>query len=218
MSMKSLSYIFTLVLLALGLNTYAQSDAKAKAILADVSKKFRAYDVVKADFSFSYLNRQNNHKEAHNGTLYVQSKTNKYKVVLPQQEVISDGKSQWTYLKEDKEVQISEVDNSEDALNPAQIFTLYEKGFKYVLTGESKQNGKTYQNIELAPLATRSFSKIKLSVDKAAKSISSFTVFDKNGSIYTYTIKSLVPNVKVPASTFGFDKTRYPGVEIVDLR
>lgn len=207
-----------LLLVFASMGTYAQSDAKARAILADVSKKFRSYDVVKADFSFNYHNRQSNQRETYTGTLFVQSKQNKYKVTLPQQEVISDGKSQWTYLKEDKEVQVSEIDNSADALNPAQIFTLYEKGFKYVLTGESRANGKTYQNIELAPHATRSFSKIKLTIDKAAKSISSFAVYDKNGSIYTYTIKSLVPNVKVPATLFTFDKSKYPGVEVVDLR
>ncbi|RRN76527.1 outer membrane lipoprotein carrier protein LolA, partial [Pseudoxanthomonas sp. SGD-10] len=123
-----LKYILGFVCMLFSVSTFAQSDAKAKAILADVSKKFRGYDIVKADFTFEYHNRQSNQKQSYNGTLYVQSKTNKYKVIMPQQEVISDGKTQWTYLKDDKEVQVAEVDNSEDALNPAQIFTMYEKG------------------------------------------------------------------------------------------
>ncbi len=200
-------------------NIFAQNDPKAKSILADASKKFRSYNVVKADFTYSYTNRQANVKESYSGTLLLQSKFNKYKIVLPEQEIISDGKNQWTYLKEDKEVQIAEIDNSEGSLNPAQIFTIYEKGFKYVYTGDTKLNGKIVQQIELAPLTNRSFSKIKLSVDKASKTISSLSVYDKNGNIYSYTIRSFVPNVSnVTASTFTFDKSKYPGVEIVDLR
>ncbi len=198
--------------------SFAQNDAKAKSILAEVSKKFKSYDVVKADFSYTFTNQQSNTKQSESGTLYVKSKTNMFKVILPSQEMISDGKNQWTYLKEDKEVQISEIDNSEDALNPARIFTIYEKGFKYVYTGEVKANNRVYQNIELAPLATRSFSKIKLRIDKQNKQISSFTVYDKNGNIYTYTVKTFTPNVKVSEGFFSFSAAKYPGVEVVDLR
>lgn len=199
-------------------SSFAQSDAKARAILAEVSKKFRSYDVVKADFTYTYTNQQANTKENQSGTLYVKSKTNKFKVVLPSQELISDGKSQWTYLKDDKEVQVSEIDNSDNALNPAKIFTMYEKGFKYIYTGEAKVGNKIYQNIELAPLLARSFSKIKLKIDKQNKQIASFNVYDKNGNIYTYTVKTFTPNVKVSDSIFTFNSSQYPGVEVVDLR
>ena len=106
----------------------AQTDAKAKSILAEVSKKYRSYDVIKTDFTFTLDNPQAKVKETQVGTLYAKSKANKYKVVLKAQELISDGRNQWTYSKADKEVQLSEVDNSPNALNPAQIFTIYEKG------------------------------------------------------------------------------------------
>jgi len=193
-------------------------DAQAKAILATVSKQYRSYDIVKADFSFTLKNQQANISETQNGTLFVKSKLNKYKVSVGNQELISDGKVQWTYLKNDNEVQISDINTSPDALNPAQIFTIYEKGFKYVYLGETKLNGKVYQNIELAPIATRSFSKIKLRIDKANKQISNIVVNDKNGNVYTYLIKTFTPNVKVPETTFSFDAKKYPGVDVVDLR
>lgn len=196
----------------------AQNDAKAKAILSDVSKKFRSHNIVKVDFTYSYLNPQANTKDTQSGTLYIKSKTNKFKAILPSQELISDGITQWTYLKEDKEVQVSEIDLSPNSLNPAQIFTIYEKGFKYVYTGESKVNGKIYQNIELAPLTAKSFSKIKLRIDKANKQIAALSVYDKNGSTYTYTIKSLLPNAKISEAVFSFNPAKYPGVEVVDLR
>jgi len=143
----------------------------------------------------------------------------KYKIILKGQELISDGKNQWTYLKTDKEVQLSEVDNSSDALNPAKLFTIYEKGFKSVYINDTKLNGKTLHNIDLTPLdGKRSFFKVRLQIDKLTKQIMNALIFDKNGNRYTYTIKTFIPNVKVPESTFTFDLKLYPGVELVDLR
>lgn len=199
--------------------SYAQTDTKAKAILAEVSKKYRSYDVVKTEFTFVLDNPQAKIKETQQGTLIVKAKTNKYNVTMTNQELISDGKSQWTYLKEDKEVQVTNADNNGDALNPAKIFTVYEKGFKYTYTGDTKVGGKVYQMIDLAPIdVTKSYFKIRLGIDKTAKQIGSVVIFDKSGNKYTYNVKKIIPNVKVPESTFSFDTKKYPGVEVVDLR
>jgi len=211
--------VLLLVIIGLDYGAMAQNDAKANVILAEVSKKYRSYDIVKTDFTFTLESPQNKSKDTQQGTLLVKAKENKYKVVMTDQDMISDGKSQWTYLKKDKEVQVSTVENTGDALNPAQIFTLYEKGFKYLFTGEKKIGGKVYQMIDLSPVDTKkSYFKIRLGINKAAKQIASVLIFDKNGNKYTYDVKTFVPNVKVAASTFTFDPKKYPGVEVVDLR
>lgn len=211
--------IGALIFLGSGIGAFAQSEAKAKEILAEVSKKYRAIDVIKTDFSYTLENPQAKIKETQLGTLIVRSKLNKYKIILKGQELISDGKNQWTYLKADKEVQLSEVDNSSDALNPAKLFTIYEKGFKSVYTNDTKINGKTIHVIDLTPLdGKRSFFKVRLQIDKITKQIINAVIFDKNGNRYTYTIKTFIPNIKVPESTFTFDSKLYPGVELVDLR
>jgi outer membrane lipoprotein-sorting protein len=212
-------FIVAFLVLSSGMSVMAQSEVKAKAILAEVSKKYRSYDVIKTEFSYTLENPEAKIKETQAGTLFVKSKVNKYKVILKGQELISDGKSQWTYLKADKEVQVSEVDNSADALNPAKLFTIYEKGFKSLYTNDTKVNGKMVHNIDLSPIDTkRSFFKVKLQIDKLSKQIVNAVIFDKNGNRYTYSIKSFIPNIKVPESTFAFDAKLYPGVELVDLR
>jgi outer membrane lipoprotein-sorting protein len=216
--MKKL-FIAAFLVLGSGISVMAQSEVKAKAILAEVSKKYRSYDVIKTEFSYTLENPEAKIKETQSGTLFVKSKVNKYKVVLKGQELISDGKNQWTYLKADKEVQLSEVDNSADALNPAKLFTIYEKGFKSLYTNDTKVNGKMVHNIDLSPTDTkRSFFKVKLQIDKLSKQIVNAVIFDKNGNRYTYSIKTFTPNIKVPESTFAFDSKLYPGVEVVDLR
>ena len=195
------------------------TDAKAKAILAEVSKKYRSYNVIKTDFSFILENPQAKIKETQQGSLIAKSEANKYKVTMTDQELYSDGKSQWTYLKDNKEVQITDVDNNTDGINPAKIFTIYEKGYKYLFTGEKKVGAKTLQTIDLSPLdIKKSIFKIRLTIDKAAKQITNVVIFDKSGNRYTYAIKSFTPNVKVAESVFAFDAKKYPGVEVVDLR
>ncbi|HEY1024878.1 MAG TPA: outer membrane lipoprotein carrier protein LolA [Sphingobacteriaceae bacterium] len=214
--------VFSLFLLfgsAVSLFAQTDTDAKAKAILAQASKKYKAYDVIKTDFTFTVENPQANIKESQPGTLYAKSKANKFKVILKEQELISDGKSLWTWLKNDKEVQVTEADNSSDALNPARIFTIHEKGFKYLYTGDTRAGSKLYHNIDLTPVDGRhSFFKVRLRIDKSTKQIINAVFFDKNGNRYTYAIRSFTPNVKVPETTFTFDVKKYPGVEVVDLR
>ena len=207
---------------------FAQKDAQAKAILNQVSIKYKAYDAVKTDFTFTLDNPQANIKDSQSGTLIARSKANKFRVTIYSgdaakpvvaQEIISDGKSQWTYLKKDNEVQLNDVDHSGESLNPAQLFTIYEHGYKYIYNGDSKINGKVYQEIDLTPEdANKSFFKVRLQIDKVKKQIYSALIFDKNGSRYTYTIKNFMPNVKAPDTTFTFDKKDHPGVEVVDLR
>ena len=224
---KTIIYLL-LITLSAG-HVFAQKDTQAKVILNQVSLKYKTYDVVKTDFTFTLDNPQANVKETQTGTLIAKSKANKFKVTIygsddagkqaVAEEIISDGKSQWTYQKKDNEVQLSDVDHSGESLNPAQIFTIYEHGYKYIYNGESKINGKTYQEIDLTPEdANKSFFKVRLEIDKVKKQIYSALIFDKNGSRYTYIIKTFTPNVKVPDAIFTFDKKGHPEVEVVDLR
>lgn len=221
---RILLYLF---LSGLTLNAFAQKDAQAKKILNQVSARYRSYDVIKTTFTFTYENPQANTKDSQMGTMLSKSKSNKYKVTIfsPEdnlavdEEIISDGKNQWTYVKKNKEVELSEVDNSSESMNPAQIFTIYEKGYKYIYNGDAKVDGKLCQVIDLTPEDEKKpFFKIRLSIDKAKKQIFSAMIFDKNGSKYNYIIRTFTPNVKVSESTFTFDKKNYPGVELVDLR
>lgn len=213
--------ILSSILLIFGLYStlFAQTDPKAKAILAQVSKKYRSYKTIKSNFTFAIQNKQANINESQKGVLYVNPAANKYKVSMSDKDLISDGKTQWTYLKADKEVQVSDAAGNDDALNPARVFTMYEIGFKYLYTGESKAGAKTYQMIDLSPTDTKKpYFKIRLSIDKATKQIAKVLIFDKNGSNYTYTITGFSGGTAVPESTFVFDAKKFPGVEVVDLR
>ncbi|AMR33768.1 gliding motility protein [Mucilaginibacter sp. PAMC 26640] len=210
-------------------SAFAQKDKEATAILNKLSQQYRTYDAVKTDFSLLIDNEQAKIKQTQTGTLLAKSKTNKYKVTIYEngsaaksnvtQEIISDGKSQWTYLKDANEVQLADADNSEEGFNPAKIFTMYEKGYKYLYTGQQKIGAKIYQVIDLTPeQAGKTFFKVRLMVDKVKNQLYSAMIFDKNGSHYTYTLRSFASVKSVSDASFAYNKKDHPGAELVDLR
>lgn len=225
-TMKKLFLYLTLFTATAG-TAFAQKDTEAKAILSGVSQKYRSYNTVKSDFVITIQNTQAGVNETQNGTLLTQTKANKFKLSIYTtpaktalaQEITSDGKTQWTYMVKEKEVQVNDASNNTDGMNPAQLFTMYEKGYKYLFTGLQKVAGKSYQVVELTPTdAKQSIFKVKLFVDKLKKQIYSAQLFDKNGNRYNYTIKTFTPNATVAADAFTFNPKAHPGVEVVDLR
>ncbi len=95
----------------------------------------------------------------------------------------------------------------------------YDEDFLYKLNGEQKDGARVLQEIEMTPTDKgKAFHKVYVYVDKAKQGIYSTKVLDKNGNKYTYTVNSLNGNAVVSDQMFIFDKSKYPGVEEVDLR
>ena len=117
-------------------------------------------------------------------------------------------------------VTINNVDASGSAMTPQKLLTnFYDKDFLYKLNGEKKEGKKQVQEIELTPTdKTRPFHKVYLMVDKNAKSLYSAKFLEKSGGRYSYTITDMKSSASVSDKDFTFDKSKYPGVEVVDLR
>lgn len=197
--------------------TAQQKDSKAEQILNGVSAKYKGYKSVQADFIIKMEAGNSSTTDQQSGTLYL--KGNKYKLILSNQEIISDNNTVWTYLKDANEVQINTFEKDDNNISPTEIFTIYEKNFLYAFTEEKTIAGKTLQIIDLTPNdKNKPYFKIRLMIDKAAKTIQSAIVFDKNGNRYTYEIKKFMPDVELSEAFFTFDTKKYPGIEVVDLR
>jgi len=199
-------------------NSLGKSDAAAKAILDNVSAKFKTYKTVQADFTLSITDANGKVEGTKKGVVYMNG--SKYRVNISGQEIYSDGNNIWTYDKSANEVQISKFDASSNTITPQKMFTnFYDKDFLYKLNGETKQGKKTIQEIELTPVdKTKTFYKVLVGIDKASKNIVSTKVFEKNGNRYIYTITGMKTNTNLPQSLFVFDAKKYPNVEVVDLR
>lgn len=195
-----------------------QNDANAKKILDAVSNKFKTFKAPQASFTYKVENAQGKALSTKKGT--VTMKGNKYKVNMDGMEIFSDGKTVWNYDKSANEVTVDNVNTSGSAMTPQKLFTnFYDKDFYYKLNGEKKEAGKTVQEIELTPTdKTRPFHKVYVLIDKATNTIYSAKFLEKTGGRYSYTINSLKQTASVSDGAFAFDKAKYPGVEVVDLR
>jgi hypothetical protein len=141
---------------------FAQKDADAKVILNKLSKQYRSYDAVKTDFTLTIDNQQANVKETQTGTLISRSKTNKYKVTLyaagkkaVTQDIISDGKNQWTFLKDANEVQLSAAITVKKALTRPRSSPCTRKDINIFIPVSKKLPAKFTRLLTLPPKTAR---------------------------------------------------------------
>ena len=197
------------------------SDPAAKKILDGVSAKFKTFKAVQASFTLKIEDGKGKIQGTQKGT--VSMKGLKYHASLSgkeNKEIFCDGTTTWTYDKAANEATITKVDPTTKTITPQSLLTnFYDKDFLYKLNGEKKEGGKTLQEIELTPFdKTKSFHKVYVYVDKAQQIIYSAKILDNNGNKYMYTVNTLNGKAIVNDQLFIFDKSKYPGVEEVDLR
>jgi outer membrane lipoprotein carrier protein len=207
----------TLIFILLSQSCFAQYDPKALEILDAMSKKYKSFTAFEANLSVALTNDVEKIKEEFKGKIIV--KGDKYKLSLPEQEVINNGSTIWTYLPDAKEVNIDNVDTKADEVNPSKFYEIYKKGFKYLQMEDIVENSIPCNVVDLVPeKRDAQYFKIKMNISKKDKSVLSFTMFDKSGNKYKYTISKFSPNAKIDDAVFAFDPKKYPGVEVVDLR
>ncbi len=195
---------------------YAQYDPKALETLDAMSKKYQAIPSFEANISYTLINETEKINEEFKGKITV--KGNKFRLALPEQEVINNGVYVWTYLPEAKEVNVDKADNDADEINPSRIYDIYKKGFKYLYLADKTDGGVLCEEIDLVPENKNAqYFKIKMMINKKDKSIQSWTMFDKSGNRFKYTITKFNPAIKVEDSFFIFDPKKYPGVEVIEL-
>ncbi len=199
---------------------FGQSNsAKAKAMLDNVSATTKSYSTISINFTFAHKTKDaNSEEEKTKGTLVL--KGNKYVLDLFGNTMFNNGKTLWTYMIDEKEVMISNVDESESGFNPATMLTIYEEGFKYQFVQERFEQGRALQIIDLFPkdIAKSEYSRVRLSVDKDKNQIWKVEYFAKDENIYTITVLNYQINKAIADSYFVFDTAKHPDVLVIDER
>jgi outer membrane lipoprotein carrier protein len=205
------------LLLVLAGAAFAQVDKKADKLLNTISARYKKFKTIKADFTYTIESKADKTQEKQKGTIYV--KGNKFRLDIAGQMIICDNQTVWTYNKEVNEVQVNVYKPKESTIRLDDIFTMYGKGFYYKIAEEKKEAGRDIAVVELTPKdKKKNYFKIKLTIDKTNQSILKSVVYDKSGTIHTYTITNQVPNLKLDEAFFTFDPKKYPKVEVIDLR
>jgi len=213
--MKMKNYLLTLLVLAM-MPALAQNEKDAEKLLESVINKTASYSNFKAQLAYTMVNAEMNIDEKKTGVIYVQGDS--YRIEMEGQEIISDGKTVWTYLPDSKEVMVSEVLETEESFSPTKILTQYNDDYDARFDADSKYKNANLKVINLKASEGKNFDRTSVTVNLEKLSLESFSMYDKDGNVFTYQIVLLEPNLNLSANTFVFNVKDYPGVDVVDMR
>ena len=193
------------------------NDPESTAILNDLQKKLNSYTSISIDFAFQSEKDEKINDEMQ-GSIKV--KGTKYVLFTKTQQIFCDGITVWNYLPEQKEVMVSDYSEEDDSqmINPLSLVKNYAKDYKSNFIKETINKGITEQIIDLTPLKTNTFYKIRLIIDKNKKQIIRITLYEKDGTQYTYVVTKFLTNQPLEDKHFVFDTAKYPDVEVIDMR
>lgn len=212
----NMKYVFLIFSLLISAVVMSQSDKEASDLLKKVIDKTASYDNFKAELTYTMVNTDMDINEKKSGYVYVEG--DKYRIEMESQVIICDATTVWTYLADSEEVMVSSVEDSEESISPTKILTTYNDDYKAKFDPDSKYKNSDLKAIDLKPNDGKQFEQMTILVSQKNLSLESFSVFDKNGNVFTYHIINLTPNLDLPPDTFTFDTAKYPDVDVIDMR
>ena len=196
------------------------SDPKAKALLDKVKKQYEGYSTLETKYKLEVKAAEQPKPDVQSGKMTQQGE--RYRVDIDKDFIIGDGKIIWR--KAGNIVQIMNTDgkSKSEFLSPKELIKIYEKK-EYVsgITGERAEGWSPKATIiTLKPVNNRrgDYTKIEIAIDQKTSKIVSATAIDKFQTRMKVSMDAPITNQKLDASKFIFDKSKYPGIKVEDLR
>lgn len=199
-----------IILILLGLVALTATAGESAAdLLGRAAAKYQKAASIHATYSMT-----SNGQHA-KGTITVSG--NRFAITSPQLSTWYDGKTQWSYSPSAREVNITTPTAAElQQVNPFAVIASFRRD--YNATGGATGKGKTAV-ITLTPKSKRAqITKVVITLDTSTLFPTSIKVTDRSKRVTVILVSSASTRGKVAASTFTFDKRKYPKAEVVDLR
>lgn len=210
-----------LVILCFGFtNLNAQNDPEAEKILEEISTKYKAFETAKIDLKLIIKIPEAEEDVVSKGVAWL--KGDMYKIEFDERMQVSNTITQWTYLKEVNEVQISKYDPSSITFLPSRIFNVYSEDYIFRVKEEYRNEKKELiKLVELTPINKDvEIFKIIVSINMDKMELVKSQIFEKSGMKIAYEIISLNTKMELKDSFFTFDPEAF-GIDkddITDLR
>lgn len=195
------------MLIAMACAVQAHAAETARSVLDKAAAKLSSAGSVIADFTLS--------QDGACGSGNITLSGDRFAIITDAMSTWYDGRTQWTYSPRINEVNITEPTAEElRQVNPFAIINAFRNNYSYRLT-ESSASKNT---VELTPRTPDdNITKVTVTFDAATNFPSLIKLYTHSGDM-TITVNHIMEADKKPASAFTFNKNRYPGVEIIDLR
>lgn len=199
--MKKIQFLLIAFLLCCGVATAQTARQVLDKAAATVSNK----GGVSARFS------TNGSYGSTSGTIAV--KGNKFHATTPLATVWFDGKTQWTYMKKNNEVNVNNPSGSSlQSLNPYHFVNLYRSGYSYTM----KKSGGKYEVHLTATNKNKAAQEMYIVVNATNFAPVQVRVKQKKGW-GTINISNLKKS-NLSDNVFRFNAKEFPSAEVIDLR
>ena len=176
----------------------------AKQVLDKTAAVVAAKSGAKASFSIK--------GDQMNASGAIAIKGKKFHATTPQATIWFDGKTQWTYLKKNDEVNVANPTESElAAINPYNFIYMYQKGYKYTM---EKKNGSFI--VHLTGSDKRGIQEMYITIHQKTYIPSQIRMRQQKGWT-TITISGFKQS-KLSNGMFRFNSKDFPNAEVIDLR
>ncbi|MGP1435746.1 MAG: LolA-like putative outer membrane lipoprotein chaperone [Phocaeicola sp.] len=204
--MKKLNiYICIVTLLLCCTTAYAQQSDKAMEILDKTAKNIKNAGGINVTFGGSQ-----------DGSILLEGEN--FYLNSGNVECWFDGKTQWSYMKDNEEVNISNPTSEElQNINPYALLSFYKQGYNCIYEGTKNVKGKICYKVILKPQRVVNIIEIFLHITKDYL-LQDIKIKAKNQPEQTISIKSYKLHQKFNDAIFKYDKSKYPNAEIIDLR
>lgn len=199
--------LFVAILFVCGTTAMAQNNAaKARAILDKTAKVVGRAGGASASFTMS---------SASTGTISgtIAVKGRKFNARTQQAIVWFDGKTQWTYMRKNNEVNVSTPTAAQQQMmNPYTFINIYKSGYKLATQASGSNN-----HVHLVA-QNRKLSIQEMYITVNSKTYVPSMVKMKHGNKwYTISISKFAAKNQ-PNSAFVFNSKDYPSAEVIDIR
>jgi len=191
-----------LTLLFVTTGVHAQT---AIQVLDRAAQKLTAKSGVKADFKAT--------TPQGSISVTIAVKGNRFMATTQHTKVWFDGKTQWTYMTRNDEVNVSNPKDSElQSLNPYNFINMYKKGYKSTM----RKDGNSYVVHLTADSKTKKVQELFITVDSKTNNPTQVKMLQ--GKKWTTFDVSNIKQESLPDTYFRFNAKDFPTAEVIDLR
>lgn len=203
---KILMIFFVMIL---GVTTSATAADTADAMLKKAASAINSSSGLTASFTLDYGSQKVS------GTMKAAGK--KFALQTSSTSTWYDGKNMWTYNANNAETTLMNPTAQEVAeANPLSIVKSYSANFTAVFAKGQTKGSKT---IVLTPKSKQlGYKSVHVTIQDGSVYPSKLVIVPTSGQKVTVLITQVKSGQKLPESTFVYPKSKYPKVEIIDLR
>lgn len=208
--------IFALVLSVQQMNLAMGADERAENIIKKAKSKYDKIKTLKAEFVQTFHWKLADNTNQQKGTVWLKGK-DQFRIQTPDQVVVCNGRTLWTYSDFNKQVIIDHVDKSKEVTLPRDIFLVYSEQYRPFYVGVEKIEGEECTVLELVSKSEDQFIKqMKIWVHSRWLLPIKIEQLDLNNNENTYQLSNIEIDTPLAAGLFEYQPP--PGIEVIDMR